>query len=208
MTDCRFQSNQFCAKLSSELREELCGMCSIKRYARHQCLMQSYWDGKMVLLLDGMMVCGQRDPETGKFLTTGMAHAGTLVSTDRLFEEGSIPKSISNRDIICMFDCAVASFESGRIKLLLERYPDLMRLAFSSCLTVCGHEKNAMVHAFSSSNVSDSVRYVVKYCRDHRLPQMTHEQIALISNHSRPTVTRSMQDLVKSEPELFRAEGT
>lgn len=54
-------------------------------------------------------------------------------------------------------------------------------------------------------DVYSAVRYVVKFCRDHGIPPLTHEQIAMICScsRSRPTVTSTLHQLIKKEPELF-----
>lgn len=52
-------------------------------------------------------------------------------------------------------------------------------------------------------DVYSAVRYVVKFCRDHGIPPLTHEQIAMVCSRSRPTVTSTLHQLIKKEPELF-----
>ena len=47
------------------------------------------------------------------------------------------------------------------------------------------------------------MRYILEYQRAHDIPYLTHEQIALVCNRSRQTVTTVMRQLLDKDPELF-----
>lgn len=64
-------------------------------------------------------------------------------------------------------------------------------------------EEEAMLRSLGFGNAEESVRYILEYQRAHDIPYLTHEQIALVCNRSRQTVTTVMRQLLDKDPELF-----
>ncbi len=197
---CAYQSNTFCSRLDEETRKQLCVGCHIKQYARGKNLLSGYWKNKMALLLDGMMVMVESDVEDpSKTIANGLASGGDLIS-------GLVcPQStVGPRTTICLFDCTVAVFDERCTAALLESNVAFIKEAYTNCLHSCSQERAAMLRDVGCKDAYTSVRYVVHYCREHGLPPLTHEQIALVCNRSRPKVTAVLHELIRKEPGLFQ----
>ncbi len=67
-----------------------------------------------------------------------------------------------------------------------------------------------MAMAFQEIGGGDAltkVKYLMRFCREHGIPQLTHAQIALATGLTRPTVTKTIHNLIKIQPELFLPRG-
>ncbi|MDO4548415.1 MAG: hypothetical protein Q4D04_09975 [Clostridia bacterium] len=199
---CDFLSNPFCAGLPDELRAMLCPVCHIKRYAQGQYCSQEYWKNTFALLLDGLMIMGDVDPATGRILTNGIASRGTLISDGGLIT-GALAQAIEDRSVLCLLDCSVATFSSVEIGRIFKSNMEFAVHVFENCMQNCSVEKSDMMREVGSKDAYAGVRYVIRYCRRHNIPQLTHAQIAMICNRSRTTVTEIMHKLIRAEPELF-----
>lgn len=110
------------------------------------------------------------------------------------------------RDILCMSDCTVAVFDADTIQDLWEKDIDFVKLVYQNLLVHCGEEKYQFLRTVGSRDSFSAVRYILSWCQEHQTPPLTHEQIALMCNRSRPTVTEVIHTLLTKEPELFQRE--
>ena len=156
----------------------------------------------MILVLDGLLTKMELDPMTQKMTTSGIGVCGSLFSLgDLLPTSAQIPED--NRTSICITECTVASFEIHFAHRLFDENIDFVRNCFENTFHFCVREKAIMMRDVGRGDVYRAVRYVVKFCREHRIGPLTHEQIATICSRSRPTVTSIPHQLIKKEPELF-----
>lgn len=203
---CKYADNAFCSQLEETTRERLCEHCHIKRYAKGQYLSQRYWRDVPALQVQGMTIAGQmKEDEVNKFVTVGIASAGDLISTAGQVEE-SAGYDDSN-DVLCMTECAIAAFDRQLFQELFDTDIDFVKAVFRNCIRICGVETAALMRDVGGKDAYAAVRYVVKYCRDHNIPLLTHEKIALACNRSRPTVTEMLHRLVENEPDLFTPQS-
>ena len=199
---CPYQENDFCKQLSPETRAQVCAHCTIKKFAKGQHLAEPYFFDKFLIVLDGIITKMELDPSTQKMATSGIGCPGTLFSIGDLFP-GPSDINPDHRTSICITDCVIASIDMKFIHQLFSTNVDFVRITFENCYLYCIREKAVMMRDIGRGDVYNAVRYVINLCRTRRLPLLTHEQIALICNRSRPTVTSTMHQLIKQEPELF-----
>lgn len=201
--NCPYEDNSFCKKLSAQTLSGLCRHCTHKKFAQGQQLSETYFSRKMILVLDGMLTKMELDPTTQKMTTSGIGSCGSLFSLgDLLPASALIPED--NRTSICVTECTVASFDIQYAHQLFDTNIEFVRNCFENTFQFCVREKAIMMRDIGRGDVYSAVRYVVKFCRDHRIAPLTHEQIAMVCSRSRPTVTSILHQLIKKEPELFQ----
>ena len=197
---CPYINNDFCKRLSSETRAEVCAHCTIKQFAQGQHLSEEYFAHKYVLILEGMMVKMELDPLTQKMTTSGIGCRGAIFSIGDVFQ---LPLQLTQeeRTSICISDCVAAVFDMDFVRHLYQTNVEFVRISYQNSYHYCIREKAVMMRDIGRGDVYRGIRYVVKYCKEHGIPQLTHEQIALVTSRSRPTVTSVMHQLIKQEPE-------
>lgn len=201
---CPYASNPFCAALTDETRAQLCAHCQMRKYAKGQRINYRYFDRLVAILLDGLMVFGEADPNnSGKFVTSGLSSCGGVISPGPLIG-GVWDAPTADRDILCPFDCTVAVIDTDFALSLFEENVSFIKTVYENIIEHCCHEKQRFFQGVGGRDAYAAVRYVVDYCRRKHIPPLTHEQIALLCNRSRPTVTENMHLLLRQEPELFR----
>ena len=199
---CPHWNNAFCAKLPGSVRETLCSHCHLRKYAKGQRLHYRSWENLVAALLEGVMVLGETDPgSSGRFTTSGPASRGTLLSPGPLIDVWSAPAA--NREVLCLMDCTVAVFDTGAAQELFDSQISFVKEVYGNLMEHCCYEKELMMRSVGNGDAYHAVRYVLDYCRRYGIPSLTHEQVALICNRSRPTVTEVMHSLLRKEPQLF-----
>ena len=201
--DCSFENNWLCRRLPEKTRQTLCMHCHQKKYAQGQYLGENYFSNAFMLVLDGLMAKMEIDSKTRKMTASGIGTSGRICSIGNLLEIP--PRFVSaERTTICITDCTFGVWDMETVRRLFSSDIDFVRLVFENIYIFCLKEKTIMMREIGSGSVSDAVRYIVKFCRDHGIPQLTHEQLALLCSRSRPSVTNALHQLIRSEPEIFR----
>jgi len=198
--DCLYQ-NIFCSQFCGTTKIQLCNHCNIRYYMRNQRLSGNYWNEDLAICLDGLMIFGNHDLEKNRILTNGIATAGSIINVGNYYDIKR--KEIEQRSILCVIDCIVAVFDSEFISRLFNENIEFVKTVYRYSLRSCIYEKIEMMNAIGNGTAYDAVRYVCRFCKKYNIDSLTHEQIALICNRSRPTVTEIMHQLTKNEPELF-----
>lgn len=198
---CPYRENGFCSLLSEEDRAALCRHCHIRRYAKGQWLARKMWGDSLVLCVEGLMVFGNMDEKRGRLVTNEIMGRGVFPSTGNC--SGGVLHAVSDRNILCMTDCVVAEFEPDYIARMFESNIAFVKVVFRICMQACCNDSIELLNAIGNGDAYAAVRYVCQTCKKYGVPVLTHEQIALICNRSRPTVTETMHLLIKKEPELF-----
>ena len=199
---CEFAGNRFCGSLDEATREMLCAHCRIRHFAAGRQLDQDKWGDSFVVMLDGLSVIREADAhDASRIVTSGMASAGDLVRAGRLV-------SLSHSDgeeyfTVCISDCTLGVIDGKCAAGLYNANIQFAKTVLLSCLELCGNHSITMLREVGCKDAYAAVRYVVGYCHERGLPLPTHEQIALICNRSRPTVTEMLHKITKNEPVLF-----
>ena len=207
---CRFAGNDYCATLPEELRVRMCEHCHIREYPKGTVFPVTKWRDRLAVLARGITMLGQfpdlERPTACR--TAGIATTGTILSLGGLITHENCPRDLAELDAyrmgeenICLLDTAVAVFDVEFVEELYRTDIAFVRSLLANTSWMCGIE-GELFHREQGSARS-SVRYVVHLCKRKGLPQLTHAQIALICNRSRPVVTQELHRLLVEEPELF-----
>lgn len=199
---CVYEKNSFCSSLAPETRQALCGHCFFRQYRKGQTLTYQYWVNTTALLVEGLTLNLQL--EGNQWMPCGLASPGDLISAHI---EDSDCSMAGEGDILCLQKCTVAFFDRDFVRELFETDLSFVKAFYKSEMRFCAREVLRFMHETGQKDAYASVRYVVAYCREHRLAVPTHEQISMICNRSRSTVTEMMHKLIASEPELFAPVG-
>lgn len=202
--DCPYGENLFCAGLPRALREGLCAHCSIRQFRKGQFIFQQYWQVTPALLLSGLMVFGNEDPEGhARIISNGAATPSSILSPGALIDIWDTPSG--RREVLCLTDCAAAIFDGDYAKHLFDTDITFAKALYQNILQHCSLDKVAYVKNVYEADASAAVRYVLQFCRAHGVTGLTHEQISILCNRRRPTVSKILTQLSRDEPALFRA---
>ena len=188
---CPYSSNSFCSRLSPELKGMLCECCSKTHYPSGNVLSKHRWRDRFTLLLDGFII--SVDPNAnadGKFIPLELIGNGRFGEYLLLSDSGQRGRHLRQRP-----DRGAVQRQyrlcQGDVRWIHSRY-------------------NEMAMAFQEIGGGDAltkVKYLMRFCREHGIPQLTHAQIALATGLTRPTVTKTIHNLIKIQPELFLPRG-
>ena len=202
---CPYSKNPFCSAFSAKLRDQLCACCHIKHYAQGQWLSHAYFKRDFALLAEGLMVYTQSGDKPQSTVTCGMISGGAIIRADAVLQIK--PSSEEVWEIFCMKDCFAAFLDVETVQRLYREEPSFQSRVIDTCFTTCTFEVGRMMREVSGGTAYSAVRYVIKFCRDHGIDQLTHDQIAMLCNRSRPTVTNALHQLIRNEPELFHSSA-
>lgn len=99
-------------------------------------------------------------------------------------------------------DTTLAYFPKERIDKLLED-PGFLAVSYRNLEELYAHLV-AYFLGMNSDSAYESVRYALQFCRQNGFGPLTHEQMALLTGHSRTTVTAIMHEIALAEPELLQ----
>lgn len=200
--DCRRFNSAFCAGLSKQIKRQLCAICRIKRYARGQILRERYWANCVSLILSGLIAEVEPPQASKRPLVLGIASAGDFTGLEAVMDL-SKEQAEDEKDSYCLTDCTVAVFSAPDFKALMDSSMELTQHVLQNCLQSGVFERGRMLRWLGYGSAEDSVRYVLHYLRRHGIDYLTHEEIALITNRSRQTVTSILKTITQEEPALF-----
>lgn len=199
--NCPYADNYFCKNImTDQIRPSMCKACRLRSFAKNQLLTIHYWSRAFTILVEGLIVAGYQDDCSDKLLVTGIASAGDVVGAAKFFPD--CPSEMTGRIVHSVIKITTAAFDDGVLDEALDdkAFSDnLIRYLFR----LYWYGKEEFIRAIFARDVNTAVRFVIRYCVDHGIHNLTHEQIALICNRARPTVTNTLRDLTLEEPSLF-----
>lgn len=200
---CEQYHGAFCEELSPTLRARLCAVCQIKQYAKGQTLRERYWDHCVSLMLEGLIARTESRDATKRPLVLGLAAGGDFFGIEEIYRHPQTCPPMAGLDSYCLSDCTVAVFDADVFKNLMDDSLELTQHVLRNRLCSGLAERTNMLRSLGYGSAEESVRYVLEYLRRKHIDYLTHEQIALICNRSRQTVTGIMKTLTDQEPDLF-----
>lgn len=111
--------------------------------------------------------------------------------------------SSGQREVLCLTDCTVAIFDGEYTKQLFDTDIAFVKALYQSIFQHCTLDKVAYVENVYQADAVEAVRYVLQLCRTYGISGLTHEQISILCNRRRPTVSKILAQLSKDEPSLF-----
>ena len=204
--DCPYQRNMFCATLSAHDRKQLCACCRVHSYHAGKSFSEQHWTKGFAVLVEGLVVVGrfENPRQPASCSTTGIGTGGEIISLGPCLELDGVHLPVEQgKDTLFILDSAIAFFPDDATRKLYTHSHTFVQALLVNVLRTCVYESDRMLMCHTAK---DSVRYALTYTQEHCLPHLTHEQIALIANTSRPTATIILHELAEEEPELFRNE--
>jgi hypothetical protein len=123
------------------------------------------------------------------------------VNFHSLFEEPDDVAAETSIDFITDTTCAV--FRQKSIERLLEHSDsmDLLKTMFDNLRDLASH---ITVYRLSLSHPSyEAVLYALGFCKAYGFDNLTHAQLAMLTNRNRSTVTEVMHRIASREPECL-----
>ena len=198
--DCPYIKNSFFSNLTPELRNKLCGACNRITYPAGNVLSTQTWNDTFTVLVDGFIIsASSRGSDDGSFIPLELIGCGHFLTVPQQWAH-------VRRDNVSSFvilKSTVAIFDRACIEDLYDSDIDFVK-AICKGYDVGYHEMAAAFQEIGCSSAQSAVKYVLQFCRTHGIPQLTHAQIALAAGLTRPTVTKTIHELIKTEPELFQ----
>lgn len=186
--------NAFCAELNPSTRARLCAYCRPTRTTAHQPLPTDI----PALLIDGLIATFttvNRSYGEGCLLLPGM-----LFNVTDLFEENYGAKlSLCQRE--AFLPSRIAYFDRRIMKECFYQDPDFARLLYQNLgrtYTILQGRNNLMT--LGSANAR--IQAILDICTEYGLPQLTHQEIASLTNLNRCTVTSCLKNILKEKTPL------
>jgi len=194
-----FQNNPFFDPIPPQTRSLLCDNCRFYKYAKGQRLNYRYWENQVAILEEGLLVYMDVD-ENGNSKTSGLGARGLLISPGPLIDVWSMPTA--DREVLCFLDSTVVVFDAAVVKQLSDNIL-FIRTLYDNILQHCMAEKQLFLQNVGGNDSYSAVRYILQWCKKNQISSLTHEQIAIMCNRSRPTVTQMLHAILTREPELY-----
>lgn len=200
--NCPYADNPFCQMFNTTERSSLCAHCNTKTYFRGQWLFRRQWGDSLVLCVKGMIVFGEMDEKRNRLVTNEVMGKGFFPSIGCC--SGDLNSVIHERSALCVTDCVMAIFDSSFVQDMFNTNIKFVQSLFRIVLRNCCNDGIALVNAIGNGEAYEAVRYVCQFCKTYDIEPLTHAQIAMICNRTRPTVTEIMHRLTINEPDLFQ----
>ncbi len=192
---CSVPLNGFCAQLCPETRFKLCGLANTVRYDRHRRLYVSGY-GKHFLVLQQGFGTQNAILKGGRQVAVRFCGKGDMLGSVYMF--GNPPLEGDKRDqffdviqpvVGCIFDLTA-------IEELFMEDADFARNVQKHTALALMQQTQHLVH-MESLNSEEKIRYLQSILARHDLSlnDVTHEEIALLLNMNRVTVTKTIKNI-------------
>ena len=217
---CPFAGNPFCSALSLRLRGTLCHQCRIERYARFSRIDLKPGVGGLAVLLDGVVAVGQYpdldDPANCSTWTVKIR--GAVMDDSALDRAGMGMRNTSDGELVRASSAAGSlAADAGAILSVtathvaffgrqssIDLFRDDIEFVQQLYWNVAWYGSFEPIALLASrASAHDSVRHAVELFSRAGVADYTHQQVAVVSNRSRPVVTKIMHQLAQEEPWLF-----
>lgn len=183
----------FAAALDTADCQRLCEICHIRCFARGQSLSGSYWRNCVVLMLDGVLLDMKQLNEDHP-VAVAIHAPGSIFGLEKAFY-ASGEEIDETRSTYCLTDCKAAIFPAMELHGLIREQPKISHPLMKDSVIRQLKDKTDMLTYLGYGDAKASVSYIVNYLKAHDLNALTHEQIAIICNRSRQTVTTILNQL-------------
>lgn len=199
--NCPYASNAFCAALTEPTREALCRGCSLKRYPEGYSFSVREFSSGWCLIAEGFLIYEKARPgarASGKTIDLPVRGSfGCVENTSPFCFDDS-------HRLYCMKDAVIATFNGQAVERLKRVDRAFSDSIYKNLLNFTTLNHLRFLEHVGFGSAEEAVGYVIGYLGGFGIRNLTHKQLAQICNLQRPTVTRVMQNLTRSEPELFQ----
>lgn len=196
---CPYAENDFCAGLSSALRKTLCKGCTLTRFPAGTMLDSADWSGTFAVLAEGFCVSADAsEEEVGAPSPMNLSGSGHIVTMPRAWAPGVWMHTMD----YVILESMVAVFDDETVRLLHEQSAEFAWAVCNGYRRKYEETALALWH-IGGKDPRGAIRFMLDFCQRHRLPRLTHAQMALATGLARPTVTKALNDLTRNTQDLW-----
>ena len=182
-------NNNFCCKLSEATQNRLCKACvKINVKPKQEVVFEATAD-QVAIIHNGVLISFQKI-EDGETKSLELIKTGDLIGADNLFNQG--PKQTKN--LLSLTETTLCLFSIEVFETFYQQSTDFSQRVVQSLSTRFRKSLDTLLllQTFTSE---DRVRYVLDLLEGEGidLTYITHQDIALISNLNRVTVTKAIK---------------
>lgn len=189
-----YQNNLFIQSLPKDIRKSLDNKYTIRKFPKGYRFSVKDMSSLLYLIVDGLIVYSRSDDSAKEIKTIEIAGPGSL----SFLSEKSVFCTDGSHCLYCMLDTAIAVFDQGTVKRLKERDGRFAECMYDNLMNFVVKNDLAYYEKVGIGSAEEAVRFILDFCKEYRLPQLTHEQIAILTNRRRPTVTKVMNRILKA----------
>ena len=181
------------------MRDALTKSYTIRLYKKNTVLDAYAIQSAVCLLIDGLLIATQSMPGDEERRVTTDIFTGESILT---LTPGAQRTPNPIEKYVCVTDCAIVFLDNAVYEHYFATDIAFVHAVFDHLLAFSA-KKTRLVRDIAFADAQTAVRNVLAACRENHLPRLTHEQIALLCNLRRPTVTSMIRKLQRTNPELF-----
>lgn len=196
----------YCSFCGESGKSSVCGDCRKTAYPAGGMILYEDMVGRPMVLLSGALgsfgaardvLDDNCDSSVVRFILT----RGAFINNDVLWTN-EIRPGFELSGIICLTDCTIARIDKAAARRAFEESPETARAVMQS---IAGSWLDAVLlaSAFRNHGVYEGVRDLLLFLSGKGVV-LTHQQISMISNHNRPSVTKAIGELRLKEPDVWR----
>ena len=193
--------NRFCNELQAETRDKLCNCCMLTTYASGSEAIMNF--NNAFLVLDGLCAIYRDDylvmvVRPGDLIVPPRVTDDSPVNFRNLLEE---PDDVeAETSISFVTDTTFAVFRQKSIERLLEHddSKSLLQAMYDNLRDLSSHM--TAYRLALSHPAHKAVLYALDFCKAYGFCNLTHSQLALLTNRNRSTVTQVMHRIAASQP--------
>lgn len=185
------QQNSFCCSLSAKLQSRLCRACLRLQIKPKQELLFEQ-SARQVAIIDDGVVISLFLTQDGKQKCAELLKAGDLLGADNLFH----PVHEQTGYMLALTEVAVCLFPVEVFQSFYQQSPEFSKAILTS-LSARLHKSLNHLLLMQSSTSEDKIRTVLEYLEKEGIDAsyMTHEDLALMADLNRVTVTRAIKTI-------------
>lgn len=185
------QKNRFCLNLDPLTRERLCKACLFLQFRPKQEMRFDSSAGQVAIINEGLII-SYFLTEEGNKKSLEWLKPGSLLGTDNLYLGNKVQYAYLQAltpAILCLFPKIV--FES-----IFQQSPEFAKAVLQNTTHRLQEVLKHMLH-MQSADSEEKVRYILSLLQEEKidLSGLTHEDIALLTDLNRVTVTRALKTI-------------
>ena len=213
--ECKISSNGamngFCATLRESDRAILCANCVRRDIVRGATLFKQESTQSIYVLVEGLLVADTPFDQASYFEGSrpgmGIMARGSVFSCDLLCaSEGpdTYPYYLEHKDTnaVAYSNSVLGRWPLPAVKKLFGTSIDFANKLFCKNIEMFGLTCE-FASALRPGNAEDSIKYLLCFGKTYGI-ELTHQQIADLTQRNRATVSRIMADLPRKDPEFIR----
>ncbi len=187
-------NNNFCCKLSGTTQHRLCKACLKLNLKPKQEVVFEAEANQVAIVHNGVLISLYRT-EDGEEKSLELLKTGDLIGAENLFNQGVK----QTKNLLSLTEVTICLFSIEVFETFYQQSPDFSHVMVQS---LSGRFRKSLDNLLlmHTSNSEEKVRYVLELLKeeDIDLTYITHQDLAMISNLNRVTVTKAIKAINQS----------